>query len=238
MPLPAKDQLANRLRALLGEERGYAITRRKNILQQQALWRFCQKYPKAARRLIRKLNVKMLPEGYPVDEHFNPPYNPWDQRLCFVPNGDLFNAIRAGRASVVTDRIATFTENGVLLESGRELEADIIVTATGLNVQAMGGMSLTVDGAAGPPARHDRLQGHDAVRRAELRLRDRLHQLLLDAEGRAAVRALLPAAHAHGRPRLRHRATRTRRPGDADAAVPELRRRLHPARDRPTAAPG
>lgn len=147
MSLPAKDQLANRLRALLGEDRGYAITRRKNILQQQTLWRFCQKYPRAARRLIRKLNVKMLPEGYPVDEHFNPPYNPWDQRLCFVPNGDLFKAIRAGRASVVTDRIATFTENGVLLESGRELEADIIVTATGLNVQAMGGMSLTVDGA-------------------------------------------------------------------------------------------
>ncbi|MGD0557815.1 MAG: NAD(P)/FAD-dependent oxidoreductase [Streptosporangiaceae bacterium] len=147
MSLPAKDKLANRLRGLLGEDRGYAITRRKNIIQQQTLWRFCQKYPRAARRLIRKLNVKMLPEGYPVDEHFNPPYNPWDQRLCFVPNGDLFKAIRAGRASVVTDRIATFTENGVLLESGRELEADIIVTATGLNVQAMGGMSLTVDGA-------------------------------------------------------------------------------------------
>jgi monooxygenase len=145
MPLPSKDKLANRLRTLLGEERGYAITRRKNIIQQQAVWRFCQKYPKAARRVIRNLNVKMLPAGYPVDEHFNPPYNPWDQRLCAVPDGDLFKAIRNGRASVVTDRIATFTEKGVLLESGRELEADIIVTATGLNVQAMGGMSLTVD---------------------------------------------------------------------------------------------
>jgi len=81
-----------------------------------------------------------------VDEHFNPPYNPWDQRLCLVPNGDLFKAIRAGRASVVTDRITTFTEKGVLLESGRELEADIIVTATGLKVQAMGAMSLSADG--------------------------------------------------------------------------------------------
>jgi monooxygenase len=146
MAMPSKDKLANRLRTLLGEDRGYAITRRKNIIQQQAIWRFCQKYPKAARRIIRNLNAKMLPAGYPVDEHFNPPYNPWDQRLCLAPNGDLFKAIRNGHASIVTDRIATFTEQGVLLESGRELEADIIVTATGLNVQAMGGMSLTVDG--------------------------------------------------------------------------------------------
>jgi len=146
MPLPSRDKLANRLRAMLGDERGYAIARRKNIIRQQAIWRFCQKYPKAARRVIRKFNVKMLPAGYPVDEHFNPPYNPWDQRLCAVPDGDLFKAIRNGRASVVTDRITTFTEKGVLLESGRELEADIIITATGLNVQTMGGMSLTVDG--------------------------------------------------------------------------------------------
>jgi len=146
MPLPSQDKLANRLRALLGEERGYKIARRKNILQQQALWRLCQRYPKAARRFIRSLNAKMLPEGYPVDEHFNPPYNPWDQRLCLVPDGDLFKAIGVGRASVVTGPIATFTEKGVLLEDGRELEADIIVTATGLNVQAMGGASLTVDG--------------------------------------------------------------------------------------------
>ena len=146
MPVPAKDKLANRLRALLGEERGYALARRKNIVRQQAVWRFCQKYPKAARRIIRHYNTKLLPEGYPVDEHFNPPYEPWDQRLCAVPNGDLFRAIREDRAAVVTDRIASFTETGVLLESGRTIEADIIVTATGLNVQAMGGMTLTVDG--------------------------------------------------------------------------------------------
>ena len=145
MPLPAKDRLANRLRALLGDERGYALARRKNILQQQAVWRFCQKYPKAARRIIRNYNQKLLPAGYPVDEHFNPPYDPWDQRLCVVPNGDLFRAIREGKASVVTDRIARFTETGLLLESGRSLEADLIVTATGLNVQAMGGIALTVD---------------------------------------------------------------------------------------------
>ncbi|SEK58021.1 flavin-containing monooxygenase [Streptacidiphilus jiangxiensis] len=146
LPLPAQDKVANTLRRVLGEERAYRLTRRKNIAQAQAVWRLCQKYPKAARRVIRRTNSRLLPPDYPVDEHFNPPYNPWDQRLCVVPDGDLFRAIRHGDASVVTDRIATFTENGVLLASGRELEADVVVTATGLNVQAMGGIALGVDG--------------------------------------------------------------------------------------------
>jgi cation diffusion facilitator CzcD-associated flavoprotein CzcO len=146
MAMPSKDKLAGLLRTVFGEERGYAMTRRKNIARQQAIWRFSKKHPKAARRLIRRFNVKMLPEGYPVDEHFHPPYDPWDQRVCAARNGDLFRAIREGKASVVTDRITTFTETGVLLASGRILEADIVVTATGLNVQAMGGMALTVDG--------------------------------------------------------------------------------------------
>jgi cation diffusion facilitator CzcD-associated flavoprotein CzcO len=146
MPVPATDRLAILLTRLFGAERGFALARRKNILRQQAVWRFCQKHPNAARRVIRRFNVKMLPEGYPVDEHFNPPYDPWDQRLCAVPNGDLFTAIRRGRASIVTDRLTTFTDSGVRLASGRELEADVIITATGLNVQAMGGVTITVDG--------------------------------------------------------------------------------------------
>ncbi|WP_238013436.1 NAD(P)/FAD-dependent oxidoreductase [Dactylosporangium sp. AC04546] len=148
LPVPRKDALADALKRYLGQQRGYAWTRRKNIVQQQLIWRFCQRYPRAARRLIRRINAKYLPVGYPVDEHFNPPYDPWDQRLCIVPDGDLFRAIRQGSAAVVTDRVATFTETGVLLESGRELEADVIVTATGLNVQALGGIALSVDGAA------------------------------------------------------------------------------------------
>jgi len=146
MPVPAKDVFANTAKKLLGDKRGYALTRRKNITKQRAVYRLCQRYPGAARRLIRYLNAKQLPEGYPVDEHFHPAYNPWDQRLCTVPDADLFKAIRDGAASVVTDRIATFTQTGILLESGRELEADIIVTATGLNLQPFGGMSLSVDG--------------------------------------------------------------------------------------------
>ncbi|HEY0639127.1 MAG TPA: NAD(P)/FAD-dependent oxidoreductase [Pseudonocardiaceae bacterium] len=147
VPVPSKDAIANLLRKVLGEDRAYALVRRKNIAQQRAVWRFCQARPRLARALIRRLNARLLPEGYPVDEHFNPPYDPWDQRLCVVPDGDLFRAIRSGRASVVTDRIETFTENGIRLVSGRELPADLVVTATGLTVQAVGGLALTVDGA-------------------------------------------------------------------------------------------
>jgi len=147
MPVPAKDTFANVAGRLLGAEHGYALARRKNIAKQRAVYGFCQNYPKVARRLIRSINAKQLPKGYPVDEHFSPAYNPWDQRLCAVPDADLFKAIGSGKASVVTDRIATFTETGIQLESGKHLDADIIVTATGLNIQLFGGMSLTVDGA-------------------------------------------------------------------------------------------
>ncbi|MFE8940451.1 flavin-containing monooxygenase [Streptomyces sp. NPDC007872] len=146
MPVSKNDVIANALKKYLGQERGHALTRRKNIAQQRFVWSFCRRYPKAARRFIRWVNARQLPEGYPVDEHFNPPYDPWDQRLCAAPDGDLFKAVRAGKASVVTDRIATFTEDGVRLESGRELGADVVVTATGLNVQAFGGIRITVDG--------------------------------------------------------------------------------------------
>ncbi|MDG5484904.1 flavin-containing monooxygenase [Mycolicibacterium gadium] len=146
LPVPSKDTFANAAQKLLGAERGYALARRKNIVKQRAVYQLSQKYPAAARKLIRHLNARELPAGYPVDEHFNPAYNPWDQRLCAVPDADLFKAISSGAASVVTDRIVTFTETGIQLESGKHLEADIIVTATGLNIQLLGGMSLTVDG--------------------------------------------------------------------------------------------
>ena len=146
LPVPSRDALNERLRRLLGADLAFRVTRRMNAARQVGIWRFCQRYPNAARKIIRNLNAKMLPEGYPVDEHFRPPYDPWDQRMCIVPDGDLFHAIREGTASVVTGRIETFTETGVRLTDGRELPADIIVTATGLNVQALGGMTLTVDG--------------------------------------------------------------------------------------------
>ncbi len=146
VPVPSEDRLANALPKLVGRDRAFAITRRKNIARQRLIWRFCQQHPRAARRLIRHLHARQLPARYPVDEHFRPAYNPWDERLCAVPDADMFKAIRDGRASVVTDQIDTFTERGIRLQSGRELEADIIVTATGLSLLALGGISLSVDG--------------------------------------------------------------------------------------------
>lgn len=144
--LPSEDVIANTLLKVLPHEWAYNVTRRKNIAMSRTIWRFCQKNPTTARKLIRYFNKRQLPKGYPVDEHFNPSYNPWDQRLCAVPDGDLFKAISQGSASVVTDRIKTFTETGILLESGSELPADIIVSATGLNLQVFGGIGLSIDG--------------------------------------------------------------------------------------------
>ncbi|HUP98824.1 MAG TPA: NAD(P)/FAD-dependent oxidoreductase [Aeromicrobium sp.] len=146
MPVPQEDALAKLFKRLFSPELAHRLTRAKFVREQRLIWKFCQRFPKAARRLIRWVNAKMLPEGYPVDEHFNPPYNPWDQRLCAVPDGDLFKAIRNGSAEMVTDQIETFTETGIQLKSGRHLDADIIITATGLNLQLVGGIDLSVDG--------------------------------------------------------------------------------------------
>lgn len=146
MPLPESEMLSRILKPVLGKKLAFKITRKKNILRQRWFYLFCQKFPDRARKLIRKENAKHLPADFPVDEHFNPPYNPWDQRLCAVPDADLFKVIREGKGSVVTDRIKTFTRKGVLLESGQELEADIIITATGLNLLPFGGIKISVDG--------------------------------------------------------------------------------------------
>jgi monooxygenase len=146
MSLPQKDALANLASRILGPARGYALTRRKNIALQTGFYKFCQRFPKQARALIRRLTVRQLPEGYPVDEHFRPRYDPWDQRVCIVPSGDLFRAIRSGKAEIVTDTIAGFTVGGIRLSSGRELEADIVITATGLRLLPLGGIAFSVDG--------------------------------------------------------------------------------------------
>ncbi|MGW6724652.1 flavin-containing monooxygenase [Nocardia sp. NPDC055029] len=146
MSLPRVDSLALTLTKLFGEQRGYALTRFKNIWLDRAVVKGLRMFPRAGRALIRHVNKGLLPQGFDVDTHFNPPYDPWDQRLCLAPDGDFFESIRDGDASVVTDKIVRFTETGILLESGRELAADVIVTATGLNLQLLGGMDLRVDG--------------------------------------------------------------------------------------------
>ncbi|MGQ7296539.1 alpha/beta fold hydrolase [Quadrisphaera sp. KR29] len=146
MPVSRGDELGTRLRRWLGDERGAALTRRKNIARQRAVYRFSQDHPRAARAVYRRVVTRQLPEGYDVERHFTPPYDPWDQRVCASPSGDFFAAIRSGKASVVTDRIDTFDATGVRLASGERLEADVVVTATGLAVQIFGGARVIVDG--------------------------------------------------------------------------------------------
>ncbi len=144
--LPAEDPIADLLRRALPAKAAYALVRWKNVMLTMLSFQLSRHIPGAMRALLRKALERELPPGYDIDTHFKPKYNPWDQRLCVVPDGDLFEAIRGGRASVVTDRIETFTERGLALASGAELEADLIVTATGLELLAFGGMEIAVDG--------------------------------------------------------------------------------------------
>ncbi|MDK3257611.1 flavin-containing monooxygenase [Blastococcus capsensis] len=145
MSLPSRDPLAQALRTKLPAKVAYPIVRWKNVLTSTAIFQLSRHRPALVRSLIRRLTAKQLPAGFDVDTHFNPPYDPWDQRLCLVPDGDLFRALRKGTASIATDRIRTFTEHGIELDSGRHLDADVVVTATGLNLLPVGGMTLAVD---------------------------------------------------------------------------------------------
>jgi monooxygenase len=142
---PAEDKIANGLRALLPARAAYAITRWKNVLLGMFFYTLARRRPAVMKRLIAKGVRKELGEEFDA-RHFTPSYNPWDQRLCLVPDSNLFRAIREGKASIVTDRIETFTETGLELESGARLDADIIVTATGLVLRLMAGLALDVDG--------------------------------------------------------------------------------------------
>jgi cation diffusion facilitator CzcD-associated flavoprotein CzcO len=144
--LPAEDRIANFLRKCLTTKAAYGLTRWKNVLLGMLFYRLCKSRPDLAKKLILRGVRKELGPDFDVDAHFTPRYNPWDQRLCLVPNGDLFAVLKAGRASVVTDHIETFTEKGLKLRSGRELEADLIVTATGLSLVVLGGLQISVDG--------------------------------------------------------------------------------------------
>ncbi|MBB6628063.1 NAD(P)/FAD-dependent oxidoreductase [Nocardioides sp. KIGAM211] len=145
LSMPGRDPLAQKL-SKLPEKVAFPIVRWKSILVAMASYGLSRKRPDVLRGFIRKNTERMLPDHIDVDTHFKPTYDPWDQRLCLVPDGDLFRAFRKGTASIVTDTIETFTETGIRLTSGQELEADIIVTATGLNLKAFGGIDLTVDG--------------------------------------------------------------------------------------------
>ncbi|WP_327358545.1 flavin-containing monooxygenase [Streptomyces sp. NBC_01304] len=148
LALPSRDVLAKPLRRLLPKKTAGDAMRWKNALLAVASFRFSRRAPKAMRGILQKAAARRLPRGYDVKTHFGPAYDPWDQRLCIVPDGDLFREIKRGRATVATDHIATFTPSGLRLASGTDIPADVVVTATGLNLLALGGMTLTVDGRA------------------------------------------------------------------------------------------
>ena len=146
--LPEQDKIANALRRVLPVSWAYRLSRWKNVGFMMYLYQLAQYYPNFVKKGIIKQIRKTLGPQYDVETHFTPRYNPWEQRLCLVPDGDFFNAINSGRADVATGTIDRFTETGIRLQSGEELQADIVVTATGLVLQAFGGAHLEVDGHA------------------------------------------------------------------------------------------
>jgi len=150
---PSEDFIANWLRRRVSARLAYGLVRWKNVLLQMYFYSLARRKPGKTKKGILRLAKKALGPEYDAEKHFSPRYNPWDQRLCLIPDADLFLAIRSGKASVVTDEIASFTEKGLRLQSGDEVEADIIVTATGLKLKLLGGVELLVDGVAATPSR-------------------------------------------------------------------------------------
>jgi len=144
---PSRDALAHWLQRRLPAGLADGAVRWKNVLLGIFFFSRARKRPEKVKAVILRLAAAQLPPGYDIDRHFSPSYNPWDQRVCLVPDGDLFAAMNAGRVSVVTDRIERFTPAGLALDSGATLDADIVVTATGLEMRLLGGIALTLDGA-------------------------------------------------------------------------------------------
>jgi cation diffusion facilitator CzcD-associated flavoprotein CzcO len=144
--VPGRDKQADKIRELLPAGLAHRVIRTKNILFNVGFYQYCRRRPQAARKLLTGLTTRILKDEKLVAEHFTPEYNPWDQRLCAVPDADFFKAMRKGKAEVVTDHIDTFVPEGIRLTSGRVLPADIVISATGLKLLAFGGITLEVDG--------------------------------------------------------------------------------------------
>jgi monooxygenase len=144
--LPAEDAIANRLRRWLPARAANSLARMKNVLVSMVFFQLARRRPQIAKKWLIGMVQKQLPRDFDVARHFTPRYNPWDQRVCVVPDGDLFKAIRRGAVSVVTDEIEAFTADGIRLKSGAQLRADVVVTATGLKLNQLGDIQITVDG--------------------------------------------------------------------------------------------
>ena len=221
---PSEDARANWLRRHLPAKLAYQIVRWKNVLWGMYVYRLCKRQPERMKNLILGGVRLALGPDYDVKTHFTPRYNPWDQRLCLVPDGDLFRTIKDGRVSVVTDTIDTFTETGIRLKSGRELEADI----DRHRHRPRPHCARRRRAQRRRPARRarpvDDLQGHDVFRRAQHGDCGRLHQRVVDAEMRPDLRLCLPPHQPHGEARL---------PAVHAAARPERRRDNHGSTSRP-----
>ena len=145
MSAPDKDMIGNFFKKIFSQKTAYFLTRWKNILMGNYFYKQCVKNPEKVKEMLINGVRAHLGEDYDIDTHFTPKYKPWDERLCFVPNADMFEAMKSGKASVVTDHIDQFTETGIKLKSGEELTADIIIKATGLNLQFLNGIDVKVD---------------------------------------------------------------------------------------------
>ncbi|MCV7192416.1 flavin-containing monooxygenase [Mycolicibacterium brumae] len=149
--LPRVNPAIDAVRRVLPRRASHWVAKWYAALFEGLVFLLCRLFPRAMRAMIRRHVITKLPDGYPVDLHFKPRYNPWDQRLCLDADADLLSAVSAGRAEIVTDQIERFDATGIWLQSGRHLAADVVVTATGLRLQALGGIRITVDGVEVAP---------------------------------------------------------------------------------------
>ena len=192
--VPSIDKTAERLQQRWPARVTYSVVRWKYVLTSILTFRLSRRQPERMKALLRRGASARLPAGFDLDTHLTPSYEPWDQRLCATPDGDLFRAIRSGSADIVTEEIDRFTTGGVRLRSGRQLAADVIITATGLDLLAFGGMELVVDDRVVDPAETIAYKGMMMSGRTELLSHARLHQRLLDAQGGSGGALRLPAA--------------------------------------------
>jgi hypothetical protein len=146
--MPRVNPIYAALRTVLPKQASYTIIRSAALVFEKVLWVIARRFPNAVRAFVRRQNVSLLPQGYPVDVDFRPNYNPWDERMCLVADGDVFEEISKGRLEVVTDHIDHFDADGIMCTSGKHLDADIVVTATGLQMVTLGEVQFSVDGAA------------------------------------------------------------------------------------------
>lgn len=145
---PSKDSVANIFKKILPSKFAHKLSRRKNILLDMFFFKMAQGMPNFTKKMIKKAVKKELGKDFDVEKHFSPKYNPWDQRVCLVPDNDFFDTVKSGKAKIVTDKIQSFTKEGISLESGEELKGDIIVTATGLEIKFLSNIKVTIDGKA------------------------------------------------------------------------------------------